>query len=471
MLFSSTVFIFLFLPIVLGLHFLIARNYRNLFILIASLFFYAWGEHMLVLLMMGSICVNYILGNIVSEFQEKEMPMQAKASLILGVAINLSVLGYYKYIHFLINTLSQIGLNLDIDVSNVTLPIGISFFTFQSISYLIDVYRKTVVGQKSLINLGMYISLFPQLIAGPIVRYADISKEIVNRNISSSLFKIGITRFIGGFAKKILIANNVGLIADQVFAIAPSELSTSLSWIGIICYSLQIYYDFSGYSDMAIGLGKMLGFNFKENFEHPYISKSIREFWRRWHISLSSWFRDYLYISLGGNRVGKYRTYANLLIVFFLTGLWHGASWNFVIWGLFHGFFIIIERLNIIKLPSKLKGLSRVYTLLVVIIGWVFFRAENLEYGIDFIGKMFSFTSCSNNYPYIFINNYVLAALAVGIAFSLPLRKFITRKIKVLITNKVTRNVVKYSFYIIIFIISLTELAQNTYNPFIYFRF
>jgi alginate O-acetyltransferase complex protein AlgI len=471
MLFSSTVFIFLFLPIVLGLHFLIARNYRNLFILIASLFFYAWGEHMLVLLMMGSICVNYILGNIVSEFQEKERPMQAKAALILGVAINLSVLGYYKYIHFLIDTLSQIGLNLDIDVSNVTLPIGISFFTFQSISYLIDVYRKTVVGQKSLINLGMYISLFPQLIAGPIVRYADISKEIVNRNISSSLFKIGITRFIGGFAKKILIANNVGLIADQVFAIAPSELSTSLSWIGIICYSLQIYYDFSGYSDMAIGLGKILGFNFKENFEHPYISKSIREFWRRWHISLSSWFRDYLYISLGGNRVGKYRTYANLLIVFFLTGLWHGASWNFVIWGLFHGFFIIIERLNIIKLPSKLKGLSRVYTLLVVIIGWVFFRAENLEYGIDFIGKMFSFTSGSNNYPYIFINNYVLAALAVGIAFSLPLRKFITRKIKVLITNKVTRNVVKYSFYIIIFIISLTELAQNTYNPFIYFRF
>ena len=222
---------------------------------------------------------------------------------------------------------------------------------------------------------------------------------------------------------------NVGLIADQVFSIAPNELSTALSWIGIICYSLQIYYDFSGYSDMAIGLGKMLGFNFKENFEHPYISRSIREFWRRWHISLSSWFRDYLYIPLGGNKKGKYRTYINLLIVFFLTGLWHGASWNFVVWGLFHGFFIIIERLNIIKLPPKLNVLGRLYTLLVVIIGWVLFRAENLEYGMHFIGKMFSFTSGVNNYPYIFINNYVILALILVIAFSLPLRSFFILKI------------------------------------------
>jgi len=471
MIFSSTLFLFLFLPIVLGVHFLIAQKYKNLFILIASLFFYAWGEQVLVLLMMSSICVNYVIGNIIFEFQKKNNQIQSKIALVFGVAINLSVLAYYKYINFFIDTLSQIGLDINIDVSSVVLPIGISFFTFQSISYLIDVYRKTVEGQKSLINLGMYISLFPQLIAGPIVRYADISKEIESRTITSSLFKEGISRFIIGFAKKVIIANNLGLIANKVFEILPSELSTSLSWIGIICYSLQIYYDFSGYSDMAIGLGKMFGFNFKENFEHPYISSSIREFWRRWHISLSSWFKDYLYVPLGGNRKGKYRTYANLLIVFFLTGLWHGASWSFVIWGLFHGVFLIIERLNIIKLPSKLNILSRIYTLLVVLIAWVFFRAETLEYSINFIAKMFSFSSGTNNYPYLFLNTYTYLILIIGIAFAMPLRKFIIKNIAFLIKKEIYIKTIEYSFYVIIFVLSIMELAQATYNPFIYFRF
>ncbi len=471
MIFSSTFFIFIFLPIVLGAHFILAKRYRNLFILLASLFFYAWGEHLLVLLMMSSICVNYIVGNVISEYQNRGAERYSKIALTIGVIINLAVLGYYKYIRFFLDSLSQLGLNFDVDVSNVTLPIGISFFTFQSISYLVDVYRKTVTGQKSLISLGMYISLFPQLIAGPIVRYKDISKEIASREISSSLFKMGISRFIIGFAKKILIANNVGLIADKVFAIAPNELSTSLSWIGIVCYTLQIYYDFSGYSDMAIGLGKMFGFNFKENFEHPYISKSIREFWRRWHISLSSWFKDYLYIPLGGNQKGAYRTYINLLIVFFLTGLWHGASWNFVIWGLFHGTFIVTERLGLIKFPGKLNFLSRVYTLLVVIIGWVFFRAEDLEFAIVFIGKMFWYSSGSNNYPFLFINNYIITATLVGIIFSMPVRKFILQRIKPVIKNETVLNTLKYSFFLFIFILSIMELAQNTYNPFIYYRF
>jgi len=471
MIFSSILFIFLFLPIVLGVHFLIAKKYRNLFILIVSLFFYAWGEYLLVLLMMSSICINYIVGNVISEYQNKGNEKQAKAILILGTIINLSVLGYYKYIHFFLDSLSQIGIDLNIDVSNVTLPVGISFFTFQSISYLVDVYRKTVTGQKNLISLGMYISLFPQLIAGPIVRYKDIAKEIKSREITTSLFKTGISRFIIGFAKKVLIANNIGFIADKVFAIAPHELSTPLCWIGIICYSLQIYYDFSGYSDMAIGLGKMLGFNFKENFEHPYISKSIREFWRRWHISLSSWFKDYLYIPLGGNRKGKHRTYVNLLIVFFLTGLWHGASWNFVIWGLFHGTFIVIERLGLIKFLEKTNLLSRVYTLLVVILGWVFFRVESLEDAISFIGKMFSFSSGTNNYPYLFINNYIIIVALVGIAFSMPLRKYIAQHTESVINNKRMLNMLKYSFLIFIFILSIMELAQTTYNPFIYYRF
>jgi len=471
MIFSSTLFIFLFLPFVLVVHFLLAKKFRNFFILLVSLFFYAWGENILVLLMMGSICVNYIFGNIISEYQNKGKEKLSQIALIAGVIINLSVLGYYKYIHFFLESLSHLGLSLNVDVSNVTLPIGISFFTFQSISYLIDVSRKTVSGQKSLIKLGMYISLFPQLIAGPIVRYADIAKEIQNRKISAPLFKVGISRFIIGFSKKILIANNVGLIADKVFEIVPGELSTPLSWIGIVCYSLQIYYDFSGYSDMAIGLGKMFGFNFKENFEHPYISSSIREFWRRWHISLSSWFKDYLYIPLGGNRKGNFRNFLNLLIVFFLTGLWHGASWNFVVWGLFHGAFIILERFNIIKLPSKLNFLSRIYTLLVVIVAWVFFRSDNLEYAVSFIYKMFSFTSGSNNHPYLFFNTYTLIAMLVGIAFSMPLRKYIELIFNSLIKNKVVFNFIRYSILLFLFLFSISEVAQTTYNPFIYFRF
>lgn len=471
MIFSSTVFIFLFLPLVLSIHFVIEGKYRNLFILLASLFFYAWGEHMLVLLMMSSICVNYVIGNIISEVQRQGKDNFAKTTLSLGIIFNLLVLGYYKYIHFFVDSFASIGININTDFSHVTLPIGISFFTFQSISYLMDVYRKVVSGQKSLVKLGMYISLFPQLIAGPIVRYADIAKEIESRTISISLFKDGVYRFIIGFAKKVLIANNVGLLADKVFEIAPGDLSSSLSWIGVLCYSLQIYYDFSGYSDMAIGLGKMFGFNFKENFEHPYISRSIQEFWRRWHISLSSWFRDYLYIPLGGNRKGLIRTYLNLIIVFFVTGLWHGASWNFVIWGLFHGAFLIIERLNFIKLPSKLKFLSHIYTLLVVMIGWVLFRAENLGYAIDFIGRMFLFSGGTNNFPYLYLNRYVFTVILLGIVFSMPVRKVVEIKLYQLIRNERLANILKYGFCLFLFVLSLMELAQTTYNPFIYFRF
>ena len=471
MVFSSTVFLFIFLPIVLTIHFLLARNYRNLFLLIASLFFYAWGEHILVLLMMASICINYIFGIVVWYLGKSERQRWSKLVLTIGVLLNLLMLGYYKYIHFLLDTLSQVGIKLDVDVSSVVLPIGISFFVFQGISYLIDVYRKIIEGEKSLINLGMYISLFPQLTAGPIVRYEDIIKEIRSREILFPLFKEGVFRFIGGFAKKILIANNVGLIADEIFAIQPNDLSTTLTWIGIVCYTLQIYYDFSGYSDMAIGLGKMLGFNFKENFDYPYISKSIREFWRRWHISLSSWFRDYLYIPLGGNQKGKYRTYVNFLIVFFLTGLWHGASWNFVIWGLFHGFFIIIERLNIIKVPTRFYVIGNIYTLLIVMIGWVLFRSENLEYAVGFILKMFSFTPGNNNYPYIFLNKYTFTVLFIGSVLALPLREFIKKKANFVITNQNIRNILKQSFFVVLFILCLMELAQTTYNPFIYFRF
>ena len=281
----------------------------------------------------------------------------------------------------------------------------------------------------------MYISLFPQLIAGPIVRYIDIAREIDERRINTSLFAAGINRFIIGFAKKVIIANNVGFIADQVFSVAPAELSTALAWIGIHFYSLQIYFDFSGYSDMAIGLGKMFGFNFKENFNYPYISTSIKEFWRRWHISLSSWFKDYLYIPLGGNRKGKYRTYINLLIVFFLTGLWHGASWSFVVWGLFHGLFLIIERIGFGKVLLRFKFLSRVYVLIVVIVGWVFFRADHLSYALEFIHKMFSFSAGKNAYPYLFMNNYVLVIILLGLIFSMPVKNYLSLRIKSILNH------------------------------------
>ncbi len=471
MVFSSTLFIFLFLPIVLGVHFLLKTKFRNFFLLLASLFFYAWGEQLLVLLMMGSICVNYIVGILISFCQDKDYANGSKVSLFIGVAINVLVLTYYKYIHFIIDNLSEIGINVDIDVSGVTLPIGISFFTFQSISYLVDVYRKTVAGQRSIINLGMYISLFPQLIAGPIVRYADISKEIENRKITSPLFKVGITRFIIGFAKKVIIANNVGLIADKVFSAPVQDLSTPLAWIGVLCYTLQIYYDFSGYSDMAIGLGKMFGFNFKENFDHPYISKSVQEFWRRWHISLSSWFRDYLYIPLGGNRKGRLRTLFNLIIVFFITGLWHGASWNFVVWGLFHGFFLILERVNPIQLSAKFNILRRLYLLLVVLVGWVIFRAENLEYALEYLNTMFTVKSGTFNYPYLYLNSYTLWVIFLGMFFATPVRKILIEKTTNFLSKEVWVRTAERCFYLVIFVVSLLELAQTTYNPFIYFRF
>jgi alginate O-acetyltransferase complex protein AlgI len=420
---------------------------------------------------MGSICVNYVIGILISHTQKEPSKNLSTYVLSLGVVLNLLVLIYYKYIHFIIENLFLLGVDLNVDVSGVTLPIGVSFFTFQNISYLIDVYRKEVKSQKNLIHLGLYISLFPQLIAGPIVRYIDIFKEIKNRVVTKDIFSEGIIRFIRGLAKKVIIANSSGLIADKIFVIAPEDLSTPVAWLGAICYSLQIYFDFSGYSDMAIGLGKMLGFNFKENFNYPYISTSVQEFWRRWHISLSTWFRDYLYIPLGGNRKGKYRTYFNLLLVFFITGLWHGASWNFVVWGLYHGFFLLIERIAPYKTPQPLIPFKRLYLILVVVIGWVFFRVENLTVGLEYIVKMFSFSKGFDYSPLLYLNNYVYFVLLLGLLFSTPLRKILYIKLYKVVNNEKHRNYLVYGFYLALFIYTVIELAQATYNPFIYFRF
>ena len=434
-----------------------------------SLIFYSWGEGELVIVMICSIFFNYIIGNLINNF-ESNLSVK-KIVVAIGVILNLSVLIYFKYINFFFLQINTIFSELNLQIDDIRLPIGISFFTFQSISYLVDVSRKTVPPQKSIIDLGLYISLFPQLIAGPIVRYEDIHKEIKKRFVDQELFKEGVLKFIRGLSKKVVIANTTGLIADQVFAIPVSDLGSLVSWVGIICYALQIYYDFSGYSDMAIGLGKMFGFNFKENFEHPYISRSVKEFWRRWHISLSSWFRDYLYIPLGGNRKSNLRTYLNLFIVFFVTGLWHGSSWNFIFWGLFHGAFLLLEKRFTINLPKRLQFLNRIYLILVVLIGWVLFRAKDLSYAVSYITSLFSFKSGINNFPLTLITTYSIIVISFGIIFSAPVRSKLAELSQINLFNFNETKIISCFIYLFLFLYSILELVQSNYNPFIYFRF
>lgn len=468
MVFSSTFFLFFFLPLVLLGNFLLKNQWRNTFLLVASLSFYAWGEFELVFLMMGSILMNYLFGRMISATDQRGKSSKTIV-MATGISLNLLVLLYFKYAHFFLENLRALGLEIGWTAEGVRLPIGVSFFTFQNISYLADVYWGKVRAQKNIIRLGLYVSLFPQLIAGPIVRYVDIAKEIAHRTISKSLFTEGIIRFIRGLAKKVVIANTAAVIVDQCFALPAEDLSGALSWLAISAYALQIYFDFSGYSDMAIGLGKMLGFNFRENFLHPYIATSLRDFWRRWHISLSTWFRDYLYIPLGGNRKGPMRTYFNLLFVFFITGLWHGASWNFVIWGMFHGFFLLLERATS-NIKIKIPGFFRhIYLILVVLTSWIFFRADSLEYAMGFAKQMFTFAPGNDPYPLTFLNTFSIVVLIGGILFSIPIRGMIERKAKEKIPN--IWPIIRYTFYALLFVISVLMLAGSTYNPFIYFRF
>ncbi len=472
MVFSSTVFLFIFLPFVLIFNLLLKQRYRNFFLLLASLVFYAWGEGMLVLLMLFSISVNYISGLGIAYFFNRGHSL-SKIILGLAVTVNLGLLFYYKYANFIVETLKEIGFYLDYDHKNILLPIGISFFTFQGISYLVDVYRKETKEQRNLFHLGLYISFFPQLIAGPIVRYHDIAQEIKERSIDLPLFTEGVIRFIRGLAKKIIIANSAALIADQVFAVTVTEISTATAWMGVLCYTMQIYFDFSGYSDMAIGLGKMLGFNFKENFNYPYISNSIQDFWRRWHISLSTWFRDYLYIALGGNRKGLGRTYANLILVFFVTGLWHGASWNFIFWGLFHGSFLILERSMILNTKKWPKPLQHVYVLIVVVVGWVFFRAETLTDAFAYLKNMIGAAGGNDTTALIYVNPYVICVLIMAIIFSMPVRNWTNEFLRKTssLWIKTGYQIGIYIFYTVLLTLSVIELAQSSYNPFIYFRF
>ncbi len=462
MVFSSAVFLLLFLPLTYVLNLIVGKRFSNLILLTASLLFYAWGEPVRVLLMIVSIIVNYWIG-----YGIRHSNGRKKLLLTAGLIIDLSVLVYYKYSGFLADCFNVLLGRPLLPVWENTLPVGISFFTFQEISYLIDVYRGDVEAAPSIIHTALYISFFPQLIAGPIVKYKDIRRYIEKREVSVSGTAEGFRRFIYGLGKKVLIANVLGLCADTVFAYDAVSIDWRTAWIGAIAYAFQIYYDFSGYSDMAIGLGRMFGFSIPENFRYPYLSKSISEFWRRWHISLGSWFREYVYIPLGGNRKGKVRTCFNLLLVFLLTGLWHGADLSFVLWGLYHGILSLLERLGLKKILSKGGILSILYTDLMVVIGWVLFRAEDTRTGLRYLGRMFSGT-CSGSIPvWSYMDLKTVFVMAMAFFGMGVLQSFVPEEIR----RKWKMSVPEVLFCTAILILCLSAIAGDTYNPFIYFQF
>jgi hypothetical protein len=472
MVFASAIFLFLFLPITIIGYFLIKPKYRNFWLFIMSLVFYAWGGLIYAILFIFSAYINFLFGI----WMEKN---RRRKELILSLSIvwNLGILAYFKYSSFILLNLQaviQIFIpSFKINIVSVPLPIGISFFTFQIMTYVIDLYREEIKVQKKFINLGLYIMLFPQLIAGPIVRYIDIEKEINNRKVDINLIDEGIKRFILGLGKKIFIANIMGTWADTVFNTPLEKINTPLAWLGIFGYTMQIFFDFSAYSDMAIGLGKIFGFHFLENFNYPYISRNIQEFWRRWHISLSQWFKDYLYIPLGGNRKGGIRTYINLLTVFFLTGLWHGASWNFIFWGIFHGLFLIIERLGLKKFLEKIpKILQHFYTMIIVIIGWVFFRSNSFIFALKYLKKLFIPNFIYMESFLVELETLKLFIALCAIVFSTP----IVPKLRNVLLNNIFKNKFCYEIfrnfiYIIFFLLSVIFLAGSNFNPFIYFHF
>ncbi|MDO4540525.1 MAG: MBOAT family protein [Syntrophomonadaceae bacterium] len=470
MVFSSLSFIFLFLPVVVIIYFLTPRRrVKNVVLLLASLLFYAWGEPIYIILILISILCCFILARRIEAEKHNDDQAGAKACLVLAVVIALGILGFFKYYGFLVENINQL-LAANLAVRELPLPIGISFYTFQMLSYVIDVYREDVKAQKNILNLALYVAMFPQLIAGPIVRYNTIENQLENRQESLPDFVAGLRRFVIGLGKKVIIANQMGIIADAVFTAPSGDMGTQLVWLAAIAYTFQIYFDFSGYSDMAIGIGRMFGFRYLENFNYPYVSQSITEFWRRWHISLGTWFRDYLYIPLGGNRRWPLR---NIFIVWFLTGLWHGASWNFILWGLYYGVLLALEKYTIrayeIRIP---RAIRHIYTLFFVVVGWVLFRVENLSDLLFYLQRMFSYHPTTLDtvlYGYQDLL-HALPFLAVALIASLPFFTDAARRVERGSGHAVLKSA--HSSYIIaVFIIALIFLLGETFNPFIYFRF
>lgn len=460
MLFSSNVFLFIFLPIVLLLYYVVPRPIKNPVLLLFSLFFYGWGEPVYLILMVATIIIDYLFGLWIHSKQIKNK--SAKGILIIGVITNLLILGFFKYTGFFVEQLKNISVFSELEVPEITLPIGISFYVFQSMSYLIDVYRNDAPIQKDLVKLGTYVTLFPQLIAGPIVRYGDVAKQLSSRKENISDFSSGVLLFIIGLSKKVILANPMG----NLWNLLQVETGTLASWVGIFAYTLQIYFDFSGYSDMARGLGRMFGFEFLENFNYPYISKSITEFWRRWHISLSTWFKEYVYIPLGGNRKGLVKQIINILIVWSLTGLWHGASWNFVLWGMYYGIILIIEKIFVLKLLKKIPSVfSHIYSFFIVMLGWVLFYFEDMSSLQNFVVRLFTIEASSENGNILMLS--YIPMLIVGAISATPILKNIFEK-------KQDSLVVRYGKVIvcaILLFLCVASLANQSYNPFIYFRF
>lgn len=468
MLFSSLVFLWLFLPIVFILYRILPHDGQNLLLLVASLLFYGWGEPRYLLLMLFSITVNWVGGLWIDHCNGKKR----RAVLAAVVLINLGLLGYFKYYSFAADTLASLLGGQVLPIRQIALPIGISFYTFQAMSYCIDLYRGEIQVQKSWLRLALYISFFPQLIAGPIVQYSAVEQQLESRTLDLQGTAYGAKRFIYGLAKKVIIANAMAMRADEIYGLAPEQASTGLAWLGALFYALQLYYDFSGYSDMAIGLGRMFGFRFPENFNYPYISASITELWRRWHMSLSGWFREYLYIPLGGSRKGRKRQVFNLLVVFFATGLWHGASWQFVIWGIWHGVMIVLEKLFLLDWLKRCpRWAGRVYTMLNFVLSVVIFRAPGLRAGLGWLRAMLLPAAGSGAYPCLryLDGRTVLLALA-GIALCGPLQTMLP-KLKASLYKEETPGPVQGTVLLGLLFLCVMLLVSGTYNPFIYFRF
>lgn len=474
MVFSSVIFLFYFLPVTLGIYFIVKKEFRNMVLLLASLFFYAWGEPKFAAVLVFSIFINYLVGIGIHVFRGSR---KARWIMIIGVLANLSILFFYKYIDFSIRILNDISAKVIPGYAAITalviaLPIGLSFFTFQGLSYVIDVYKNTVPVQKNPLHIALYISMFPQLVAGPIVRYKDIVSEIDSRSSKLEDLTAGFQRFIIGLSKKVMIADILASVSDRIFVLPLDQLTPYVTWLGVICYTFQIFFDFSGYSDMAIGLGRIFGFHFTENFNLPYISCSLTEFWRRWHISLSTWFRDYLYIPMGGNRKGN--VYIHLLIVFFCTGLWHGAEFTFILWGLWHGTFLVLERVGrkkgcTVPFPRFLRW---GYTMFVVAIGWVFFRSNDLGYAEGFLNAMFG--RCIPAFKILGVTAYldnqiIFTLIAAGlISIGVPGRilRYFEKKHWIDIWSYI-----KIFVYWFMLLCCMAMIVNGNYSPFIYFRF
>lgn len=463
MIFSSIPFLFFFFPLFILLYFTLPFKYKNYILLLFSLIFYAWGEPIYILLMIFSSIVDFINGKNIEKYKDDNK--KKKIFLIISIIINISLLGFFKYADFFIKVINNI-LYLDIPLLNLGLPIGISFFTFQTMSYSIDVYRGDVKAEKDFLTFMTYVCMFPQLIAGPIVRYETVSNELHKRDINFKKFADGFTRFLRGLFKKVLIANNIGLLFTLITSSEVNELSIMTGILAIASYAFQIYFDFSGYSDMAIGMGNMCGFTFLENFNYPYISKSITEFWRRWHISLSSWFKDYVYIPLGGSRVNILKNIRNILVVWILTGFWHGASWNFIFWGLYYGILLLLEKFVLKKYIDKLPDfVKHIYTIILVFIGWMIFAFDDSKYLFAFIKALTSNKFVDSAFLYYFKNYFLI--LVIATVFSLP----VYPKVKEKMNNIIFTSLLSISIYVILFIITLSYLVSDTYNPFLYFRF